>query len=167
MSEQTAPEWRDCADPDELAAAVAAGVEVEVVFSPDDVWTTGRWNETADQFAEAIRRGARYRVPTSWTWHQEPPAPDEVVAPDDDWCEAVLNDLNSIIHGHCGSDGSDDAHCDWVNDLANEVVRYFQRQDVRAVLPTASPVPPWPGAVLSGLTDEDGQPTWLAQAPNV
>ena len=24
----TAPEWRDCADPDELAAAVAAGVEV-------------------------------------------------------------------------------------------------------------------------------------------
>ena len=29
------------------------------------------------------------------------------------------------------------------------------------------PVPPWPGAVLSGLTDEDGVPTWLAQAPNV
>ena len=28
-------------------------------------------------------------------------------------------------------------------------------------------VPPWPGAVLSGLVDEDGVPTWLALAPNV
>ena len=101
-----------------------------------------------------------------WEAPTPPPAPDEVAAPDDDWCEAVLNDLNSIIHGHCGSDGSDDAHCDWVNDLANEVVRYFQRQDVLAVLPTP-PAPPWPGAVLSGLVDEDGEPTWLALAPNV
>lgn len=83
---------------------------------------------------------------------------------DDDWCGAVLNDLNSIIHQHCGSDGSDDAHCDWVNDLANEVVRYFQRQDVLAA---PHPVPPWPGAVLSGLVDEDGEPTWLAQAGQV
>ena len=32
---------------------------------------------------------------------------------------------------------------------------------------TTPPVPPWPGAVLSGLVDEDGQPTWLALAPNV
>ena len=38
---------------------------------------------------------------------------------------------------------------------------------VLAVLPTPLPVPPWPGAVLSGLVDEDGEPTWLAQAPNV
>ena len=74
----TAPEWRDCADPDELAAAVAAGVEVEVVFSPVDVWTTGRWNETADQVAEAIRRGAVYRVPTSWKLRLEPPGTDEL-----------------------------------------------------------------------------------------
>ena len=29
---------------------------------------------------------------------------------------------------------------------------------------TTPPAPPWPGAVLSGLTDEDGVPTWLAQA---
>lgn len=28
-------------------------------------------------------------------------------------------------------------------------------------------VPPWPGAVLSGLVDEDGEPTWLAQAGQV
>ena len=32
---------------------------------------------------------------------------------------------------------------------------------------TTPPAPPWPGAVLSGLTDEDGVPTWLAQAGNV
>ena len=31
----------------------------------------------------------------------------------------------------------------------------------------ATLVPPWPGAVLSGLTDEDGVPTWLAQAGQV
>ena len=31
----------------------------------------------------------------------------------------------------------------------------------------ATPVPPWPGAVLSGLVDEDGVPTWLAQAGQV
>lgn len=29
------------------------------------------------------------------------------------------------------------------------------------------PIPPWPGAVLSGLVDEDGVPTWLAQAGQV
>ena len=31
----------------------------------------------------------------------------------------------------------------------------------------ATPAPSWPGAVLSGLTDEDGVPTWLAQAGQV
>ncbi len=31
----------------------------------------------------------------------------------------------------------------------------------------ATPAPPWPGAVLSGLVDEDGVPTWLAQAGQV
>src|SRR5574343_356142 len=31
----------------------------------------------------------------------------------------------------------------------------------------ATLVPPWPGAVLSGLCDEDGVPTWLAQAGQV
>ena len=37
-------------------------------------------------------------------------------------------------------------------------------QEARSIL---APAPPWPGAVLSGLVDEDGEPTWLAQAPNV
>ena len=41
---------------------------------------------------------------------------------------------------------------------------------VLAVLPpqpTPPPALPWPGAVLSGLVDEDGVPTWLAQAGQV
>ena len=33
--------------------------------------------------------------------------------------------------------------------------------------PAPPPAPPWPGAVLSGLCDEDGVPTWLAQAGQV
>jgi len=86
----TAPEWRDCADPDELAAAVAAGVEVLAMGRAGDFPTA---NQTADQFAGSLRAGITYQLP--------PPAP------------------------------------------------------------------PWPGAVLSGLTDEDGEPTWLALAPNV
>ena len=48
---------------------------------------------------------------------------------------------------------------------------YYKITDaVLAVLPpqpAPSPVPPWPGAVLSGLCDEDGEPTWLAQAGQV
>ena len=48
---------------------------------------------------------------------------------------------------------------------------YLRNADaVLAVLspqPAPSPVPPWPGAVLSGLVDEDGVPTWLAQAGQV
>lgn len=37
-------------------------------------------------------------------------------------------------------------------------------QEARSIL---APTPPWPGAVLSGLVDEDGVPTWLAQAGQV
>ena len=37
-------------------------------------------------------------------------------------------------------------------------------QEARSIL---APTPPWPGAVLSGLVDEDGEPTWLAQAGQV
>lgn len=51
-------------------------------------------------------------------------------------------------------------HPDWVQSLrsADAVLAVLPPQ------PTPSPVPPWPGAVLSGCVDEDGEPTWLAQA---
>ena len=75
----TAPKWRDCADPDELAAAVAAGVEVEYRQRRDRAQPWRRnCNEHADEFREDID-GLAYRVPTSWTWHPEPPAPDDGV----------------------------------------------------------------------------------------
>ena len=38
---------------------------------------------------------------------------------------------------------------------------------VDGATPAPSPAPPWPGAVLSGCVDEDGVPTWLAQAGQV
>ena len=37
----------------------------------------------------------------------------------DDVQEAWLTDACSVIGQHCGSDGSDDEHNDWINDLAN------------------------------------------------
>lgn len=61
----TAPEWRDCADPDELAAAVAAGVEVLRMRG-------GGWVPSAlthrDDFAWFLTHGTRYQLPTSWKW---------------------------------------------------------------------------------------------------
>ena len=70
----TAPEWRDCADPDELAAAVAAGVEVLRMRG-------GGWVPSAlthrDDFAWFLTHGTRYQLPAWWTWRPEPPAPDD------------------------------------------------------------------------------------------
>jgi len=50
------------------------------------------------------------------------PGISKLVAQDDE-IETWLTDAVSVIHQHCGSDGSDDAHNDWVNDLANELCR--------------------------------------------
>ncbi len=52
----------------------------------------------------------------------------------------------------------------WVRTLIAEVDPRIWHLDW---VPNRPPVPPWPGAVLSGLTDEDGVPTWLAQAGQV
>ncbi len=64
--------WRECADPVELAAAVAAGVEVQRNWGYD--WQPGTNNETAEQFAGCTKANCRYRVPASWSWSPEPPA---------------------------------------------------------------------------------------------
>ena len=158
----TAPEWRDCADPDELAAAVAAGVEVLAMGRAGDFPTA---NQTADQFAGSLRAGITYRIPTSWS--PEPPAPDEVVAPDDDLRERTLAQVAtgsaawSAVRRHLTQFEPITSAAD-MDALASEIA-----DAVLAVLPTPLPVPPWPGAVLSGLVDEDGVPTWLAQAGQV
>jgi hypothetical protein len=297
MNEQTATEWRDCADPDELAAAVAAGVEVQ--WERYDGWVPSA-NQTADQFAGSLRAGITYRIPTDWS--PEPPADDEPCATNP--CEACrgravrATDECTLSPDRVGSPAGNDHPVtippaddlrerlrlgieDAVNDYADvvmdimdaEVVRHAgwlaarleeadaERTTLRhrlvETMPTpppappwpgdenddtarlspdqgdrivnaccrmlgcepadidgdaaleeilteavercadlhgqdrweddchgcgfrvgdhttdgrcpapAAPVPPWPGAVLSGLTDEDGEPTWLALAPNV
>ena len=68
--------WRECADPVELAAAVAAGVEVQ---RNEPGWSSGAWCKSRASseasFAAAMREGNRYRVPASWSWSPEPPGP--------------------------------------------------------------------------------------------
>ena len=145
----TAPEWRDCADPDELAAAVAAGVVPLAMGRAGDFPTA---NQTADQFAGSLRAGITYQLPASWTWRPEPtPEPDDLReriarAAAGGYMRVPIVALDGMYLGP-----------PWL-DVADAVL---------AVLPTPLPVPPWPGAVLSGLTDEDGVPTWLAQAGQV
>ena len=145
----TAPEWRDCADPDELAAAVAAGVEVLRMRG-------GGWVPSAlthrDDFAWFLTHGTRCQLPASWTWRPEPtPEPDDLReriarAAAGGYMRVPIVALDGMYLGP-----------PWL-DVADAVL---------AVLPTPLPVPPWPGAVLSGLVDEDGVPTWLAQAGQV
>ena len=173
--------WRYCDDPAELAAAVAElGRKQVQVELPGEGWeSTG--SQTADSFAASLRAGCRYRLPVSWSWSPEPPAdvptgaerylaerladPEyraayEAAAPaaGDDLRERIARAIYEEDHDGPWKNAN---HPDWVRSLRSA-------DAVLAVLPTpAPPVPPWPGAVLSGLTDEDGQPTWLAQAGQV
>ena len=210
----TAPEWRDCADPDELAAAVAAGVEVQVRVDSGAVKPTKL--RQASEFTMGIGWGDRYQLPTSWS--PEPPAPDDLAArarrhadghPESrDLIEELLGTgwvaLTEYVPGDVVADLDGGRQvCTAptpppvppdplaVREFAAKVADYVsthQNADgmskrgwaIEAVVqaleePTASqearsilaPTPPWPGAVLSGLTDEDGVPTWLAQAGQV
>ena len=136
--------WRECADPVELAAAVAAGVEVQRNWGYD--WQPGTNNETAEQFAGSTKANCRYRVPASWSWSPEPPAPDDLVS-------------RARRHAETHPESRE-----LIEELLEELLEAVVRWACFAAPP---PVPSWPGAVLSGLVDEDGQPTWLAQAGNV
>jgi len=195
----TATEWRDCADPDELAAAVAAGVEVQRMRG-------GGWVPSAlthrDDFAWFLTHGTRYQLPTWWTWRPEPPAPDElreriaramfdrdgfavrwdeasvnttarysrladavlaVLPKPPDGCEAVFLPTDVVDHYVSAEPPAGR----WERQASFVVNACREAQARRGTATTPPPVPPWPGAVLSGLVDEDGVPTWLAQAPNV
>lgn len=141
--------WRECADPVELAAAVAAGVEVRWggVMAVTDC-------RTADEFGSNVRLGTTYFVPSSWS--PESPAP----VTGGDLRERIARAIYEEKHDGPWKNAN---HPDWVQSLrsADAVLAVLPPQ------PAPSPVPPWPGAVLSGLTDEDGVPTWLAQAGQV
>ena len=105
-------------------------------------------NQTADRFAWSLRAGITYRIPADWS--PEPPADglrERIArAAAGGYMRVPIVALDGMYLGP-----------PWL-DVADAVL---------AVLLTPPPVPPWPGAVLSGLTDEDGVPTWLAQAGQV
>lgn len=73
----------------------------------------------------------------------EPPAPDDLVA-------------RARRHADTHPESRE-----LIEELLLEVTRWA------CMVGAPSPVPPWPGAVLSGLCDEDGEPTWLSQAGQV
>jgi len=82
-------EWRETTDPDELAAAVAAGVRVQRSASGIHWWTPGLMG--IDDFRRAINLGNCFRVPASWTWQREPSV-DSVESPRADAVQ-LLRDL--------------------------------------------------------------------------
>ncbi len=105
-----------------------------------------RWRDGYHRFLDALRE-----EPTAPPAPTPPPAPDEL--------------RERIARAMFDRDGF---AVRWDEASVNTTARYSRLADaVLAVLPTPLPVPPWPGAVLSGLCDEDGVPTWLAQAGNV
>ena len=135
--------WRECADPVELAAAVAAGVEVQCVAVDGRTWETGC--EDSESFRRCMANDCRYRVPSSWSW-----SPSPVPSRPDGVLRDAANRLRWIANsGYIEDPGIKRIIRSWADEL------------------DATPVPPWPGAVLSGLVDEDGVPTWLAQAGQV
>lgn len=184
--------WRECADPVELAAAVAAGVEVRW-NKPG--WSPGAWGQSTASseasFAAAMRGGNRYRVPASWSWSPEPPAPDDLVSrarrhaethPESrELIEELLEELlEAVVRWACFA--APPPVPSWpdgvLRDAANRLrwianSGYIEDPGIKRIIRSwadeldATPVPPWPGAVLSGLVDEDGVPTWLAQAGQV
>ena len=199
--------WRECADPVELAAAVAAGVEVLCVAVDGRTWETGC--EDSESFRRCMANGCRYRVPASWSWSPEPPAP---VTGDDlppDGCEAVwlptdvvdewvglpttdyppsLAQARATIYAcreaqaRRGTTPAPPPAPPWpdgvLRDAANRLrwianSGYIEDPGIKRIIRSwadeldATPAPPWPGAVLSGCVDEDGVPTWLAQAGQV
>jgi len=145
--------WEQC------AAHVEAGGVVEVEDAPG-VWIT-------DRAATTIYRGRCGTPDDSWVPRRLVPI-ESAAAP------VTGDDLRERIARAIWEDDERvkrDQLNDWRAEPLTDHEVYLRNADaVLAVLspqPTPSLVPPWPGAVLSGLCDEDGVPTWLAQAGQV
>ena len=170
--------WRYCDDPAELAAAVAAGVEVLCVAVDGRTWETSC--EDSESFRRCMANGRRYRVPASWSWSPEPPAPDDLVSrarrhaethPESrELIEELLEELlEAVVRWACFAtpppvppwpDGVLRDAANRLRWIANS--GYIEDPGIKRIIRSwadeldATLVPPWPGAVLSGLTDEDG-----------
>lgn len=55
------------------------------------------------------------------TTHHQCWAPDCEKCSSDAAADTWISDAESVIHQHCGSDGTDDEHNDWVHDLAQSL----------------------------------------------
>lgn len=82
------------------------------------------------------------------------PAPSPAPSPVPPWPDGVLRDAANRLRWIANSG--------YIEDPGIKRIIRSWADELDATL-----VPPWPGAVLSGLTDEDGVPTWLAQAGQV
>ncbi|MGB3053342.1 MAG: hypothetical protein WBB52_00705, partial [Acidimicrobiales bacterium] len=144
--------WRECADPVELAAAVAAGVEVLCVAVDGRTWETGC--EDSESFRRCMANGCRYRVPASWSWSPEPPAP---AAGDD------LRDVVRLLDLAWGVIANADG---WSDDTSWRQAAERWRDGYHRLLddirtPAPSPVPPWPDGVLR---DAANRLRWIANS---
>ena len=145
--------WEQC------AAHVEAGGVVEIEDAPG-VWIN-------DRAATTIYRGRCGTPDDGW-------APRRLVPIKSAAAPVTGDDLRERIARAIWEDDERvkrDQLNDWRAEPLTDHEVYLRNADaVLAVLspqPAPSPVPPWPGAVLSGCVDEDGVPTWLAQAGQV
>lgn len=91
-------EYRECNDPEVLAAAVADGVRVE--YGDENVWFGAAAPRHADDFHFSIRRGYRYRVPAWWRPGVAHWVPSAVPAPDG--AELARWDQVKVGEGYAG-----------------------------------------------------------------
>lgn len=129
---------------------------IDVPDGYEAVWLP---SETVDEFGAGeddrvsrghVVAGAREAQARRGTTPAPPPAPSPVPS----WPDGVLRDAANRLR--------------WIANSG-----YIEDPGIKRIIRSwadeldATPAPPWPGAVLSGLTDEDGVPTWLAQAGQV
>ena len=96
-----------------------------------------------------------HRHPNGGGWVQDTATVDETAPPPvPPWPDGVLRDAANRLRWIANSG--------YIEDPGIKRIIRSWADELDATL-----VPPWPGAVLSGLVDEDGVPTWLAQAGQV